>query len=262
MSTMASQITSLTIVYSNVYSGTDQRKYQSSASLALVRGIHRWPVSSPHKGPITQKRFPFDDSKMAVISNTVYPMICTWLCMWCFFMVLSIVLGDFMWIIYQYSSGFLHWHCVHKLTLKDMGRNQPFSNHNEIDHSEINLFVPGMHLDIEAKTKWLKISRWHFSMHFLEWKCTNFDWDFTEVRFQGSINNIPDFGSDQATSHYLNQWWLVYWCIYASLGLNDLIIAQYWSHFVIGDEIIHIPSTSQANSELSYLYLLVLAQYD
>ena len=30
-------------------------------------------------------------------------------------------------------------------------------------------------------------------------------------------------GTDQATSHYLNQWWLIYWCIYASLGLNELI---------------------------------------
>ena len=51
MSTMASQITSLTIVYSTIYSGADQRKYQSSASLAFVRGIHRSPVNSPHKGP-------------------------------------------------------------------------------------------------------------------------------------------------------------------------------------------------------------------
>ena len=58
---MASQITSLTIVYSTVYSGVDQRKYQSSASLAFVRGIHRWPVNSPHKGPVTRKMFSFDD---------------------------------------------------------------------------------------------------------------------------------------------------------------------------------------------------------
>ena len=29
-------------------------------------------------------------------------------------------------------------------------------------------------------------------------------------------------GASQATSHCLNQWWLVYWCIYASLGLNEL----------------------------------------
>ena len=60
MGTMASQITSLTIVYSTVYSGADQRKHQSSASLAFVRGIHRGPVNSPHKWPVTRKMFPFD----------------------------------------------------------------------------------------------------------------------------------------------------------------------------------------------------------
>ena len=52
---MAFQITSLTVVCSSVYSGADQRKHQSSASQAFVRGIHRWPVNSPHKGPVTQK---------------------------------------------------------------------------------------------------------------------------------------------------------------------------------------------------------------
>ena len=61
MSAMASQITSFTIIYSTDHSGTDQRKYQSSASLAFVRQIHRWPVNSPHKGPVTRKMFPFDD---------------------------------------------------------------------------------------------------------------------------------------------------------------------------------------------------------
>ena len=59
--TMASQITSLTIVYSTVYSGVDQRKHQSSASLAFVRGIHREPVNSPHIWPVTRKMFLFDD---------------------------------------------------------------------------------------------------------------------------------------------------------------------------------------------------------
>ena len=59
--TMASQITSLTSVYSTVYSDADQRKHQSSASLAFVRGIHRGPVNSPHKWPVTLKIFPFDD---------------------------------------------------------------------------------------------------------------------------------------------------------------------------------------------------------
>ena len=57
MSTMASQITSVSIIYSTVCSGPDQRKHQSSASLALVRGIHRRPVNSPHTGPVTPKMF-------------------------------------------------------------------------------------------------------------------------------------------------------------------------------------------------------------
>ena len=64
MSAMVSQITSLTIAYSTVYSGADQRK-QSSASLAFVRGIHRWPVNSPRKWPETRKMFPLDDAIMA-----------------------------------------------------------------------------------------------------------------------------------------------------------------------------------------------------
>ena len=75
---MASQITSLKIVYSTVYSGADQRKHESSAWLAFVRGIHRWPVNSPHKGPVTSKMFQFDE----VIMSYIYP----------------------------YSLGLLHWH--------------------------------------------------------------------------------------------------------------------------------------------------------
>ena len=57
MGAMTSQITSLTIVYSTVYSGEDLRKYQSSASLAFVRGSHRSLGNFPHKGPVTRKMF-------------------------------------------------------------------------------------------------------------------------------------------------------------------------------------------------------------
>ena len=60
MGMMASQITNVWIVYWTVCAGQDQRKLQSSASLAFVRGIHRWAVNSPHKGPVTWKLFPFD----------------------------------------------------------------------------------------------------------------------------------------------------------------------------------------------------------
>ena len=61
MGAITSKITSFTIVYSIVYSDADERKHQSSASLAFVRGIHWGPVNSPHKWPVTRKMFPFDD---------------------------------------------------------------------------------------------------------------------------------------------------------------------------------------------------------
>ena len=57
LGTIAFQIIGVSIVYSTVCSGVDQRKHQSSASLAYVRGIHRWPVNSPHKGQLRGKCF-------------------------------------------------------------------------------------------------------------------------------------------------------------------------------------------------------------
>ena len=69
MGEMASQITSLTIVYSTVHLGPDQRKHRRAASLAFVRGIQRWPVNSPHKGPVTRKMFPFDDVIMKSLNK-------------------------------------------------------------------------------------------------------------------------------------------------------------------------------------------------
>ena len=69
MSTMASQTTGVSIVYSFVCPGV-HKKYQSSTSLAFVRGIHRWPVNSPHKGPVTRKMLPFDDVIMTFEINT------------------------------------------------------------------------------------------------------------------------------------------------------------------------------------------------
>ena len=58
----ASQITSLTIVYSTVYSGIYERTHQSSASLAFVRGIHRGP----------RKMLPFDDVIMNEITTQMF----------------------------------------------------------------------------------------------------------------------------------------------------------------------------------------------
>ena len=61
MNAMASLFTSVSVACSPVCSGAGQRKHQSSASPAFERGIHRWPVDSPLKGPVTRKMFPFDD---------------------------------------------------------------------------------------------------------------------------------------------------------------------------------------------------------
>ena len=69
MSVMASQIISLRIVYSTIYSVTDERKHQSSASLAFVMGVHQWPVNSPHQRPVTQNMFPIDDVVMQMCEH-------------------------------------------------------------------------------------------------------------------------------------------------------------------------------------------------
>ena len=90
MSTVASQITSLTIVYSTVHSGTDQRKHQSSASLAFGPGIHRWQVNSPHKWPVTWKMFPFDD--VIMYKNLKCPHIT-----WCLLFPVTCIYINWLW---------------------------------------------------------------------------------------------------------------------------------------------------------------------
>ena len=74
MGAMPSYISGASIVYSTVCSGADQRKRYSSTSLAFVGGIHRWPVNSPHKGPVTRKMFPFDDVIMVYNISTIIIM--------------------------------------------------------------------------------------------------------------------------------------------------------------------------------------------
>ena len=75
MGAMVSQITSLTIVYSAVHSDADQRKHQSSASLAFVWGINRGPMNSPHKWPLTRTLCPFDDVIMRFTFILLYRLI-------------------------------------------------------------------------------------------------------------------------------------------------------------------------------------------
>ena len=115
MGTMASQVTSLTIVYSTVYLGTDQRKHQSLASLALVRGIHRSPVNSPHKGPVTRKMFPFHHV-IPQHNQTMY----THFAIYCTHVTLCMISWNFQRFICQeinYTEHLIssHLHCLGKL---------------------------------------------------------------------------------------------------------------------------------------------------
>ena len=97
MGAMASQITNLTIVYSTVYSGAGQRKHRGSASLAFVRGSHRWPVNSPHKWPVTRKMIPFDDVIMIltfcawIISNNAMSVLLSIAIYWKFTSIIIIL---------------------------------------------------------------------------------------------------------------------------------------------------------------------------
>ena len=119
MGQIASQITSLTIVYSIVYSSTDQRKHQSSVSLAFVRGIHRGPVNSPHKGPVTRKMFPFDDVIMWYLGHSLFlrefkavPQFCY--SAWCKWVLLdfvdSSVRENFIWIVHDLALCVMSFH--------------------------------------------------------------------------------------------------------------------------------------------------------
>ena len=119
MGAIASQITSLTIVYLTVCLDADQRKHQSSASLAFVWGIHWGPVNSPYKWPVTRKMSPFDDVIMVTKQPHVdqhstvtwwliflaYVLMGSWTPSWNFTLVhlgarkIAILFGIFQWII-------------------------------------------------------------------------------------------------------------------------------------------------------------------
>ena len=69
MSAIASEITSLAIVYSTVYSVSDQRKKTKLCVTILCEGNSPVTVNSPHEGPVARKMFPFDD---VIMHNSVF----------------------------------------------------------------------------------------------------------------------------------------------------------------------------------------------
>ena len=87
----------------NRLSGTDQRKHQSSASLAFVREIHRRPVNSLHKWPVTRKMFPFDD----VIMDAMVPQ-CQKLQLGMYFLA-TIISRKYFFLPQRKYPHFKHW---------------------------------------------------------------------------------------------------------------------------------------------------------
>ena len=75
MSTMASQITGVSFIYSSVCTGAEQIKHQISALLAFVRIIHRWPLNAPHKGSVMRKMLPWWRHQYL---DVAHPMMTSW----------------------------------------------------------------------------------------------------------------------------------------------------------------------------------------
>ena len=111
MGAIASQITSLTIVYSTIYSDADKRKHQSPTSLAFVRGIHRGPVNSPHKWPVTRKMLPFDDVIMW-FWNLAMDSLPTWPVLWTVYVFAAVGSKKQSWdifVVFQRTSMYFKW---------------------------------------------------------------------------------------------------------------------------------------------------------
>ena len=140
MGTMASQITSPTNVYSIVYSGADQRKHQSSTSLAFVWGIHQSPVNSLHKRRVTRKMFLFDDVIMKGFETMLFSVIFTRLvhriCITCCCEIchrrqldVNISIRNACFVLLAFDI-----HHMYMLRDKSMGDWDRFSNHLSSSH--------------------------------------------------------------------------------------------------------------------------------
>ena len=136
MSAMASQITGVSIIYSNVYSGADQIKHQSCTSVPFVKGIHRSPVNSAHKGSVARK-------KVSIWWRQNGRLTCVW-----------------------WANG----DSVSTESLKDAASIVWIDGLAAGCFLSRNLKIHSRHWLFEAETKWPPFRRRHFQTHFLEWK--------------------------------------------------------------------------------------------
>ena len=177
--------------------------------LAFVKGIHRWPVDSPQKGPVTWKMFPLDD----VIMTTQRPLHLRGVRAPAWFDVPVSVLSALVYLcveITHFHSGkigisnfltglamflhswklptggwvsgiqvlmyqqclFLPWYANFKMCdmlILKCSRLPGISRNLVWELLELSWFTP------LPWTKWLPFLRQHFQMHFLEWKVLYFD---------------------------------------------------------------------------------------
>ena len=111
---MASQITDVSIVHLIIRSGADQRKHQSSALVAFVRGIHRVSVNSPHKGPVTRKILLFDD---VIILSDFRNTTCSITKWWTLDWLLYIVHGHkFLRVLFEIPLLILYFYPCHMMS--------------------------------------------------------------------------------------------------------------------------------------------------
>ena len=165
MGAMASQITSLTFIYSTVYPGADQRKHQSSPSLAFVRGNHRWLMTSPHKEQVTRKMFLFDDVIM------FFTIDATW--------------GSFYW---------------HGLTLFPAWiiNHMPSKVWNEITH-----LFPNFNGAVVGVWEWISNFIIHFMMDVITYPYTYHPWEAMGLRLL-TIHDIPAVGVHQRFATWMH----------------------------------------------------------
>ena len=136
MGAIASQIISLVIVYSTVYTDADPRKHQSSASLASVWGIHWGSVNFPHKWPVTRKMFPFDDVIM-IIWYSICHKTCITVCL-CSYII------NFKWSLWLFN---------HIFRVDTFAFGQP-CDYDWVSASRLSNFIPHLIMDMIAYPCW------------------------------------------------------------------------------------------------------------
>ena len=223
MGPMASQITSLTIVYSTIHSDVHQRKHQSPTSLAFVQGIHRWPVNSPHKVQVTRKCFHLMTSSWKWC----------WITLWYISKVfdLRVLVNKNCWKswFYKFSKNFnklnarfIHESLIKLIYLWSEGSETITANTN-YHMGALSIFIFGIHI-MELSCQWIKWGKW-----CRLWAIEDLAWTLQSPApkrvFQERVSRAPPYGyrvmlSHLNDKHYIGVWSTLVICSYFNLALK------------------------------------------